>query len=153
VSERQNENATATRVGMAEAEVADLELRLKESLQREQRLIEASKASTDKASTDTRDSLGPIGSAGETRTAIGALAGEIEAEIADLKLRLRESQEREKRLVERVFLAEERLEDALSTEHELRIQIHRYAEFNRDVKRSRPWRMIQFLRRLVGREW
>jgi septal ring factor EnvC (AmiA/AmiB activator) len=80
-------------------------------------------------------------------------AGEIEAELADLKHRLKESQEREKRLVERVFLAEERLDDALSTEHELRIQIHRYAEFNRAVQRSRPWRMIQFLRRLVGREW
>jgi len=80
-------------------------------------------------------------------------AGEIEAEIADLRLRLKESQEREKRLVERVFTAEERLDDALSTEHELRSQIHRYLEFNRAVQKSRPWRMIQFLRRLVGREW
>jgi hypothetical protein len=71
----------------------------------------------------------------------------------DLRLRLKESREREKRLVERVFTAEEGLDDALSTEHELRIQIHRYAEFNRAVQRSRPWRMIQFLRRLVGREW
>ena len=89
----------------------------------------------------------------DTRTGTAARAGEIEAEIADLKLRLKESQEREKRLVERVFEAEERLDDALSTEHELRIQIQRYAEFNRAVQRSRPWRMIQFLRRLVGREW
>jgi len=50
-------------------------------------------------------------------------------------------------------VAEERLEDALSKEHDLRIQIHRYAEFNRALKKSRPWRMIQFLRRLAGREW
>jgi hypothetical protein len=84
---------------------------------------------------------------------MAARAGEIEAEIADLRLRLSESQEREKRLVERVFTAEELLGDALSTEHELRIQIQRYAEFNRAVQKSRPWRMIQFLRRLVGREW
>jgi hypothetical protein len=80
-------------------------------------------------------------------------AGEIEAEVADLRLRLKESQEREKRLTERVFLAEERLEDTLSVEHELRIQIHRYAEFQRALQKSRPWRMIQLLRRLVGREW
>ena len=89
----------------------------------------------------------------DAKIAVAARAGGIEAEIADLRLRLKESQEREKRLAERVFTAEERLDDALSTEHELRIQIHRYAEFNRAVQRSRPWRMIQFLRRLVGREW
>lgn len=82
-----------------------------------------------------------------------ARAGEIEADVADLRLRLKESQEREKRLAEQVFLAEERLEDALSTEHELRIQIHRYADFQRALQKSRPWRMIQLLRRLVGREW
>jgi hypothetical protein len=94
-----------------------------------------------------------IGAEGDAGTGTAARAGEIEAETADLELRLKESQEREKRLVERVFVAEERLDDALSTEHELRIQIQRYAEFNRDVQGSRPWRMIQFLRRLVGREW
>ena len=80
-------------------------------------------------------------------------AGEIEAELFDLKLKVQESQEREKRLAERTSVAEERLEDALSKEHDLRIQIHRYAEFNRALKKSRPWRMIQFLRRLAGREW
>jgi hypothetical protein len=82
-----------------------------------------------------------------------ARQGAAEAEVADLNLRLKESQERERLLVEQVFTAEERLDDALSTEHELRIQIQRYAQFNRALQRSRPWRMIQFLRRLVGREW
>lgn len=97
---------------------------------------------------------GPLnGAKGEAEIERAGRAGAIEAELADLRLRLKESQEREKRLVDRVFLAEERLDDALSTEHELRIQIHRYAEFNRAVQRSRPWRIIQFLRRLVGREW
>jgi acetyl-CoA carboxylase carboxyltransferase component len=94
-----------------------------------------------------------IGAEGDARTGTAARAGEIEAEVADLRLRLKESQEREKRLVERVFTAEELLDDALSTEHDLRTQIHRYSEFNRAVEKSRPWRMIQFLRRLVGREW
>lgn len=97
---------------------------------------------------------GPLnGAKGEAEIERAGRAGAIEAELADMRLRLKESQEREKRLVDRVFLAEERLDDALSTEHELRIQIHRYAEFNRAVQRSRPWRIIQFLRRLVGREW
>jgi hypothetical protein len=90
---------------------------------------------------------------GRTDHESAARAGEIEAEVADLRLRLKESQEREKRLAERAFLAEEILEDTLSVEHELRIQIHRYAEFQRALSRSRPWRMIQLLRRLVGREW
>ena len=89
----------------------------------------------------------------ERETDRAASTGAAEAEAEDLKLRLRESQEREQRLIERVFEAEERYYDGLATEHELRIQISRYAEFNRAVLRSRPWRLIQFLRRLVGREW
>ena len=79
--------------------------------------------------------------------------GEIEAELLQLRLRLKESAAREVRLVERTVLAEENLENALSTEHELRLQIGRYAEFHRAVTRSAPWRLIQSLRRLVGREW
>ena len=82
-----------------------------------------------------------------------ARLGRAEAEAADLRLRLKESQEREQRLIERVFEAEEKYYDALSMEHDLRIQVHRYAEFNRAVQKSRPWRLIQYLRRLVGREW
>jgi hypothetical protein len=79
--------------------------------------------------------------------------GALEAQVAELKLRLRESHEREKRLMEQAFLAEENLQKALSLEHDLRTQLHRYAEFNQSVKRSKAWRTIQFLRRLVGREW
>ncbi len=55
--------------------------------------------------------------------------------------------------MERARLAEERLEDALRNEHDLRDQIGRLAEFNRAVERSAPWRVIQFLRSLVGRKW
>jgi hypothetical protein len=79
--------------------------------------------------------------------------GENEAEVLQLRLRLKESAAREVRLLERTVLAEENLENALATEHELRLQIGRYADFHRAVTHSAPWRLIQFLRRLVGREW
>jgi hypothetical protein len=82
-----------------------------------------------------------------------ARLGRAEAEAADLRLRVKESQEREQRLIESVFEAEEKYYDALAMEHDLRIQIHRFAEFNRAVQKSRAWRLIQYLRRLVGREW
>ena len=94
-------------------------------------------------------------SVGEERRAIpdARKCGENEAELLQLRLRLKESATREVRLVERTVLAEENLENALATEHELRLQIRRYAEFHRAVMRSAPWRLIQYLRRLVGREW
>lgn len=79
--------------------------------------------------------------------------GEIVAELLQLRLRLKESATREVRLAERTVLAEENLENALANEHELRLQLGRYAEFHRAVTRSAPWRLIQSLRRLVGREW
>jgi hypothetical protein len=92
---------------------------------------------------------------GEERRAIpdARKCGENEAELLQLRLRLKESATREVRLVERTVLAEENLENALATEHELRLQIGRYAEFHRAVTHSAPWRLIQYLRRLVGREW
>jgi hypothetical protein len=89
---------------------------------------------------------------GQVPSLAGAL-GAAEAEAADLKLRLQESLEREKALIERALKAEERLEDTLRNEHDLREQIARYAEFHRAVTRSKPWRVIQFVRRLMGRAW
>lgn len=79
--------------------------------------------------------------------------GELEAEVLHLRLRVKESLTRELRLVERAVKAEENLENALATEHELRLQIERYAEFHRAVERSRAWRLVQRIRRLFGREW
>jgi hypothetical protein len=79
--------------------------------------------------------------------------GELEAEVVHLRLRLKESLARELRLVERAVKAEENVENALANEHELRLQIEQYTEFHRAVGRSRAWRVIQLLRRLVGREW
>jgi hypothetical protein len=79
--------------------------------------------------------------------------GEAEAETLHLRLRLKESLARELRLVERTVKAEENVENALAAEHDLRLQLERYAEFHRAVGHSAPWKMIQFLRRLVGREW
>jgi hypothetical protein len=80
-------------------------------------------------------------------------AGVAEARAADLKLRLEESLEREKRLVERALEAEEKLGDALQTEHELRESMGRYAAFHRALGRSLPWRALQGVRRLLGRDW
>lgn len=79
--------------------------------------------------------------------------GTAEAEAADLRLKLKESLEREKLLIERALRAEEALEDLRRNEHDLRDQIERYARFHRAVETSAPWRVIQFLRRLVGRAW
>lgn len=79
--------------------------------------------------------------------------GEIEAELVHLRFRLKESVARELRLVERTLRAEELLDQALSTEHDLREQLARYADFHDAVQRSRPWRVIQFFRKLVGRGW
>jgi hypothetical protein len=79
--------------------------------------------------------------------------GEAQAELADLRLRLQESLAREQALLQRTLEAEEHLEDALGTEHDLRSQIERYARFHRDISHSRAWRMIQRVRRVFGREW
>ncbi|MFN2387509.1 MAG: hypothetical protein ABR576_14715 [Thermoanaerobaculia bacterium] len=80
-------------------------------------------------------------------------AGMAEARAADLKLRLDESLEREKRLVERAIEAEVKLEDALHMEHELRESLGRYTAFHRALGRSLPWRALQAFRRLLGRDW
>jgi hypothetical protein len=79
--------------------------------------------------------------------------GRVEAEAADLRLRLKESLERERRLSELLRQAEEELSDVPRNEFELRQQIDNYAAFHHAVEKSFPWRMIQLLRRLVGREW
>ena len=79
--------------------------------------------------------------------------GAAEADVVDLRLKVRESLDREKRLLERTRRAEEGLEDALRNEHDLRDQIERLTQFHRAVEHSAPWRVIQFLRSLVGRKW
>ena len=70
-----------------------------------------------------------------------------------MKLRLEESLDREKRLVERALEAEEKLDDALQVEHDLRESIGRYAAFHRALGRSLPWRALQTFRKLLGRDW
>jgi hypothetical protein len=86
-------------------------------------------------------------------TAQARRLGEAEAEVAHLRLAVEESLARERRLIERALGAEQALDDALTVEHDLREQIGRYAQFHDAVRRSRPWRVIQFFRRLVGTEW
>ena len=79
--------------------------------------------------------------------------GELEADVLHLRLRLKESLARELRLVERTTKAEEALENALATEHDLRMQIERYSAFHRAVEHSRAWKIVQAVRRLFGRAW
>ena len=77
----------------------------------------------------------------------------MEAELFDLKLRLRESQERERRLIELNKQLEEEVEDAPKTEHQLRRELNEFAAFHNAVERSRTWKIIQAARALVGRKW
>jgi hypothetical protein len=79
--------------------------------------------------------------------------GEAEAEVLDLTLRLKESRTRERRLLESLEEGREALEQCRRLEHELRLQIERYATYHRAVERSSAWRFVQFLRGLVGRKW
>jgi hypothetical protein len=79
--------------------------------------------------------------------------GEAEAEVADLQLRLKESHTRERRLLETTLELQEALEQSTRTEQELRQQVERYTTYHRAVERSAAWRLIQFLRQLIGRKW
>lgn len=79
--------------------------------------------------------------------------GEVEAELADLRLRLKESLARERRLLETTIEFQEALEQTDRVEYDLRLQIERYAAYHRAVERSSAWRLVQFLRSLVGRKW
>lgn len=62
--------------------------------------------------------------------------------------------EREKEMLERnIQESSKSLEDSRRTEQELRLQVERYAAFHRALERSVVWRIVQYLRRLVGRAW
>lgn len=89
----------------------------------------------------------------EDRLADARRLGEAEAEVVDLELRLKESLTRERRLLDTTVELQEALEQAGRTEQELRQQIERYATYHRAVERSGAWRLVQFLRKLVGRKW
>jgi hypothetical protein len=95
-----------------------------------------------------------VESSDEARALLAARRqGEAEAEVLDLNLRLKESLTRERRLLETVEEMREALEFVGQTERELRAQVERYAAYHRAVERSMAWRIVQFLRGLVGRRW
>jgi hypothetical protein len=79
--------------------------------------------------------------------------GELEAEAAELRLRLGENLARERRIVDRLLGTEAALAEMKRGDLELRARLDRYSRFHRDLERSFVWRAIQFLRRLVGRAW
>lgn len=90
---------------------------------------------------------------GEDEGASDRRRWELEAEAADLKLRVDESLARERRLVDRVLVSEAALESMKRADRELRGRLESYAAFHRDLERSLVWRAIQFVRRLAGRAW
>lgn len=71
----------------------------------------------------------------------------------DLKFQVAESLARERRIVDRLLGAETALEEMKRANQDLRGRLDRYAIFHRDLERSFVWRVIQSLRRLVGRAW
>jgi hypothetical protein len=79
--------------------------------------------------------------------------GRAEAEVLDLDLKLQESLSRERRLLESMTELQESVEHLRTVELEIRAQLDRYTVFHRDLERSLGWRMLQFLRRLLGRGW
>ncbi|MEO8348438.1 MAG: hypothetical protein ABI610_05955 [Acidobacteriota bacterium] len=79
--------------------------------------------------------------------------GEAEAEVVDLGLKLQESMTRERRLLETVTELQETVEHLRRVESEVRSQLDRHVAFHRDLERSLGWRILQSLRRLVGRGW
>lgn len=88
--------------------------------------------------------------------------GRLEAESFDAALREREQREREDRLT-RLAAGDEAAADPVlsflpgdggsSETWRLRQDVERLAAFHHAVLHSRPWRVIQAARRLVGRSW
>ena len=85
------------------------------------------------------------------------LRGRREAEALDLRLREEETREREERLAALELAAggeEDEMERVSPAEvWRLRQEVKQLTEFRRAVLGSRPWRVLQRLRRLVGRAW
>lgn len=94
-----------------------------------------------------------LAAAESRRLAEARKQGEAEAEVVDLKLKLEESLTRERRLLETVTELQETVEHLRRVEGEVRSQLERHATFHRDLERSLGWRVLQSLRRLVGRGW
>jgi hypothetical protein len=87
-------------------------------------------------------------------------SGELDARAFDLHLRDLESREREDRLTrlvaERPDLTaapEAPTWPAAAQVDQLHRQVALLTEYQRAVVRSRGWRVVQFLRRLLGRAW
>ena len=86
--------------------------------------------------------------------------GRIEAEAFDLRLRVIEAQEREDRLTR--LVAERSDLSAVGTPigqgdtgtiERLQRDVELLAAFQRSVVRSKGWRLIQMVRRVLGRAW
>jgi hypothetical protein len=98
-------------------------------------------SATDPAGTDAR------------RVADARKQGEAEAEVVDLGLKVQESLTRERRLLETVTELQETVEHLRRVESDVRAELDRHVAFHRDLEKSLGWRVLQSLRRLVGRGW
>ena len=86
------------------------------------------------------------------------LRGRREAEAFDLRLREEETREREGRLAALDLAAggeEDHEAESVSPGEvwRLRQEVKQLTEFRRAVLSSRSWRVLQRLRRLIGRAW
>jgi hypothetical protein len=85
--------------------------------------------------------------------------GRLEAEAFDRRLREHEHQAWENRLATVQWGAEDGVETWSSPREDspevwlLRRDVERLASFHEAVLKSRPWQLIQALRRVVGRAW
>ncbi len=117
--------------------------------------IEAKEPRAATVTSGTRPQPTPADSAAAEarRLAEARKQGEAEAEVVDLKLKVEESLTRERRLLETVTELQETVEHLRRVESEVRSQLDRHTTFHRDLERSLGWRVLQSLRRLVGRGW
>lgn len=117
--------------------------------------IEAKEPRAATVTPGTRSQPTPADSAAAEARRLGEARkqGEAEAEVVDLKLKVEESLTRERRLLETVTELQETVEHLRRVESEVRSQLDRHATFHRDLERSLGWRVLQTLRRLVGRGW
>jgi hypothetical protein len=84
---------------------------------------------------------------------LAAELGRLDTEMTDIRLRLKEGQTRESRLVSQLEAAEQRVHSASRLEHDLRREIERSEKYRSAIEASHGWKAIQAVRRIFGRRW
>ena len=100
----------------------------------------------------------PNPNGGDAARAFARRLGRQQAEAFDLELRLAEAREREERLTEAAWRprtdggTDNDQFDSVRVVH-LEARLSELAAYLRAVEDSLPWRLIQSVRRLLGRAW